>query len=173
MNSFQNFLIRAADFYLAAPTFFNWIGGLIVVVICATVWFAYWLGSKLSESSIAELKGKVEVLEQRFIFAKDRADAATKEATDTKADFEKLKQQIASHAPREILQNSASVLEINLDRLVSANNSTSDVLGYVSTGFDKHGQLKWRPIGETEKHLLDPLTAPQRPNTWVIKKDDD
>ncbi|MET4295934.1 hypothetical protein ABIB06_006860 [Bradyrhizobium sp. LB8.2] len=155
MNSFQTFLIKAADLYLSAPVFFNWVAGIVATGTIAVVWFAYWLGGKLSEGVVAELKGKVEVLEQRFGFAKDRADAAAKEAADTKTDFEKLKQEIANQAPRETLQNSAAVLEINFDRLLSANNSTSSVLGYVSTGFDK-GQLKWRPIGEDEKHLLAP-----------------
>jgi len=167
MDAFKDFLSKAADLYLAAPAFFNWAAPLIFAGICAVIWFAWWLGGKLSEGEIAELKGKVEVLDQRLNFAKDRADAATKEATDIKAEFEKLKKEIANQAPREILQNSAAVLEINLDRLVSANNSTSKTLGYISTGFDGRGQLKWRPVGEDEKHLLDPIAAPQ--GQWVIK----
>lgn len=172
MDAFSDFLIKAAQLYLSAPSFFNWAAPILVAAFAAIVWFAWWLGGKLSDGEIAELKGKVEVLEQRVAFAKERSDAATKEATDIKSDFEKLKQQIANQAPREILQNSASVLEINFDRLLSANNSTSSVLGYVSTGFDGKGQLKWRPVGEDEKHLLDPLTTPNQGN-WVIKKEDD
>lgn len=173
MDTFKDFVTKAAELYLAAPAFFNWAAPILVAVFAGIVWFAWWLGGKLSEGEIAELKGKVEVLDQRLAFAKDRADAATKEVTAAKADFEKLRQQISNQAPRETLQNSASVLEINFDRMLSANNSTSTVLGYVSTRFDRKGQLKWRPVGEDEKHLLDPLTAPQNPNTWVLKKEDD
>jgi hypothetical protein len=171
MNAFSNFMTKAAELYLAAPAFFIAAVPILITAVAGVVWFAWWLGGKLSEGEIAQLKGKVEVLDQRLSFAKDRADAAAKEATDIKIEFEKLKKEITNQAPREILQNSAAVLEINLDRLVSANNSTSSVLGYVSTGFDRSGQLKWRSVGEDEKHLLDPLTAPQ--GQWVIKPEDD
>jgi hypothetical protein len=111
-------------------------------------------------------------LEQRVSFGKDRADAATKEASDAKADFEKLKAQIANQAPRETLQNSADVFEGNLNRLLTANNSTATVLGFVSTGFNERGGLKWRPIGEDEKHLLEPISI-QEIQTKRLKKSDE
>jgi hypothetical protein len=136
------------------------------------IWLAFWLGGKLSESEIAELKGKVDVLGQRVSFGKERADAATKEAADAKADFEKLRGQIANQAPRETLQDSADLFEGNLNRLLTANNSTATVLGFVSTGFNKRGGLNWRPIGEDEKHLLEPISIPET-QTKKLKKSDE
>jgi hypothetical protein len=83
-----------------------------------------------------------------------------------------LKAQIANQAPRETLQNSADVFEGNLNRLLTANNSTATVLGFVSTGFNERGGLKWRPIGEDEKHLLEPISI-QETQTKRLKKSDE
>ncbi|MBH5397380.1 hypothetical protein HZZ13_06190 [Bradyrhizobium sp. CNPSo 4010] len=157
MDAFKDFLTKAGELYLAAPAFFNWAAPILVAAFAGIVWFAWWLGGKLSEGEIAELKGKVEVLDQRLNFAKDRADAATKEVAEAKAGFEKLKKEIAGVAPREKLQDSADVFEGNLNRLFSANNSTASALGFVSTGFDERGGLKWRKIEKHERHLIDPI----------------
>lgn len=70
MNAFQNFMSKAADLYLAAPIFFNWAAGVVFAIACGVIWFAYWLGGKLLEGQVAELKGKVEVLEQRVAFGR-------------------------------------------------------------------------------------------------------
>ena len=171
MDAFKEFLTKAAELYLAAPAFFNWAAPILVAVFAGIVWFAWWLGGKLSEGEIAELKGKVEVLDQRLNFAKDRADAATKEAAEAKAEFEKLKKEIADQAPRETLQNSADAFEGNFNRLLTANNSTATVLGFVSTGFNNRGGLKWRPIGEDEAHLLEPISSPEN-QKWLKKSDE-
>jgi hypothetical protein len=129
MDAFKDFMTKAAELYLTAPAFFNWAAPLLVACIGGLIWFAFWLGRKLSEGQIEQLKGKVEVLEQHVVFAKDRADDAIREATDTKANFETFTQKIDSQAPREILQNAREGLDQNFDRLLSANTSTATVLG--------------------------------------------
>jgi hypothetical protein len=56
MEAFKDFLTKAADLYLAAPAFFNWAAPILVAIIGGMIWLAFWLGGKLSEGEIAELK---------------------------------------------------------------------------------------------------------------------
>lgn len=156
MNAFNNFMTKAAELYLSAPTFFNWAAPLLLACIGGLIWLAYWLGGKLSEARIEQLKGKVEVLEQRFEFARDKADAASKEAADTKAKFEAFTQKIDSQAPREVILNAREAVGENIDRLLTANSSTTTALeGVISAGFDEHGKLKWRPMTQAERIRAD------------------
>jgi hypothetical protein len=159
MGAFKDFITKAAELYLTAPVFFNWAAPLLLACIGGFIWFAFWLGSKLSESQIEQLKGKAEVLEQRVVFAKDRADAAVKEANDTKAQLKTFMQKLDSvqkvdnQASREAVQNAKEALDHNIDRLLSANTSTATLLGRISTGFDEHGNLNWRPLTSDEAYL--------------------
>jgi hypothetical protein len=159
MDAFKDFITKATELYLTAPAFFNWAAPLLLACIAGLIWFAFWLGSKLSESQIEQLKGKAEVLEQRVVFAKDRADAAVKEAKDTKAQLNTFMQKvdnlqkIDSQAAREAVRNAREALDHNINRLLSANTTTATVLGHISTGFDEHGKLKWRPLTSDEAYL--------------------
>jgi hypothetical protein len=155
MNAFTNFLTKGAEFYLSAPIFFNWAAPLLLAGIGGIIWFAYWLGGKFADSEINGLKAQIAALDQRFNLAKDQTAISTKEATESKAQLERLKQQIENHAPLESLQNSTSLLEGNLIRMISANTAASESLGHVSTGFDEKGRLIWRPIRPDEEHLLE------------------
>lgn len=140
-------MIKAAELYLAAPDFFKWAVPSLLTLIGLVVWFAFWLGKKLSEGQIEQLKGKVEVLEQRLVFAKDRADTAIDEATETKAKFEAFTRKIDSQAPREVLQNAREAVDMNFNRLLTASSSTASVLGHLGTaGFDKHGKPVWQIV---------------------------
>ena len=154
MSDFQNFLTKAVDFYLTAPQFFNWAAPIIVGAIAGTIWLAYWLGGKFADAEINGLKAQVAALDQRFSLAKEQTVVSMKEATDSKGQLEKLRQEINNRAPIETLQNSSKVLDANLNRVLSANTAASEILGYISTGFDDRGQLKWRPIRPDEERLL-------------------
>ncbi|MFZ0764670.1 hypothetical protein [Bradyrhizobium sp.] len=46
------------------------------------------------------------------------------------------------------------------------------MLGFVSAGFNERGGMKWRPIGEDEKHLLEPLPIPESQKKWMKKADE-
>src|SRR5258708_7304086 len=157
MNAFPNFLTKGAEFYLSAPTFFNWAVPILLAGIGGIIWLAYWLGGKFADSEINGLKAQIAALDQRFSLAKDRTAISTNEATESRAQLERLKQQIENHAPLESLQNSTSLLEGNLIRMISANNAASESLGHISTGFDERGRLTWRPIRPDEKHVLEPV----------------
>jgi hypothetical protein len=146
MSDFPNFLTKAAELYLAAPLFFNWAAPIVVAIVGGLIWLAYWLGGKFADSEINGLKAQIAALDQRFNFAKDQVASSTKEATDVRSQLDKLKGQIAVHAPVEQLQNSTALLEGNLNRLLTANTAASETLTHRSTGFDEAGQLIWKPI---------------------------
>lgn len=154
MHAFTTVVTRGAEFYLSAPTFFNWAGPLLFVGISGVIWFAYWLGGKFADSEINGLKAQALVLDQRFSFAREQADLSTREATGLKAQLDSLKGQIEGHAPVPELQNSTSLIEVNLIRLIDANTAVSKSLGHVSTGFDSQGRLTWRPIRSDEAEEL-------------------
>jgi hypothetical protein len=154
MSDFQYFLTKAENLYQAAPQFFNWAGPIIAGAIAGTVWLVYWLGGKFADAEINGLKAQFAALDQRFSLAKEQTVVSTKEATDSKVQLDKLQHEINNRAPTETLQNSSKVLGANLNRVLSANTAASETLGYISTGFDGRGQLRWRPMRPDEEHLL-------------------
>lgn len=162
MDNFSAFLSKGAELYLSAPQFFNWVIPAFFAFVAGAIWLAYWLGGKFADAEVKGLKAHIGALDQRFSLAKEQTMVSTQEAVTTKTQLEVLKKQIEESAPREVLQNSRSVLEGNLNRVVSANNAASHSLGMVSVGFDERGQLKWRPILPGEAHLLEPLGPTKR-----------
>jgi hypothetical protein len=151
MGDLQNFLTKAAELYLAAPLFFNWAAPIVVAFISGLVWLAYWLGGKFADSEINGLTAQALVLNQHVSFAKDQAEISAKEATGLK---ETLNEQITRRATPIELQNSTSLIEGNLARLIGANTAASESLGHVSTGIDAQGRLTWRPIRPDEANEL-------------------
>jgi hypothetical protein len=172
----DKFLKASIDLYYSAPAFFNYSVPILVGGYIGFLWAGYGFGKWVQQSEIAGLKavndaGKAQndalksqndigkeralVMEERLKLAKEQQDISTKEASALKAQLEKLKAQIQSNAPQLELQNSTSVIEGNLNRLIGANTAASEALGYISIGFDGEGRLKWRPIrpDEEEKHF--------------------
>jgi hypothetical protein len=135
---------KGTDLYLVAPLFFNWAASIVLATISGLIWLAYWLGR--GNSAINGVWAHIFAVDQRFNLAKEQAALSTKEATNSKIQLEKLRQEIDNRAPTETLQRSTAVLDGNLNRLLTANTSVSKSLGQVSIGFDKNGQLIWRPI---------------------------
>ena len=149
METFKVFMIKAAANPLpAAPDFFKWAVPSLLTLIGLVVWFAFWLGKKLSEGQIEQLKGKAGGIRTTPRFAKDRADTAIDEATETKAKFEAFTRKIHSQAPREVLQNAREAVDMNFNRLLTASSSTASVLrDHAGTaGFDKHGKPVWQIV---------------------------
>jgi hypothetical protein len=142
MNAFLEFMKKAAELYLAAPVFFNWIGPLVVVAIGGLIWMAYWLGSKFAKAESDGLKAQIAALDQRFNFAKEQTLAAGKEIEDLKIELQKLKDQLAHNATPLELQNSTAMLDLKLNRALSANTASSDALSFRSIEFGK----AWTPI---------------------------
>jgi hypothetical protein len=190
----MGFVTAILDLYRLVPSFILWVIPTLVAGYVAFLWSGYALGKWVHQAEIAGLrsandaakaqnealkaqndvgKERALVMEQRLMLAREQQDISTKEATALKEQLEKLNAQIRSQASGFELQASANVIEGNLNRLMGANTAASEILGHISTGFDEKGQLKWRPIRGDEKYLLDPLTAPESKDTWVIKKDDD
>jgi hypothetical protein len=162
MDALKDFLTKAAELYMAAPAFFNWAAPIIVALIGGLIGVAYWLGGKFSESEVNGLKAQVALIDQRFNFAKEQLDLATTEASSLKTLIERLNRQVKGRAPALEVQNSTSLIEGNIGRLMGATGAASDWLGHVSTGFDDKGQLSWRPMRRDEAHLLGP-TGPTGP----------
>lgn len=154
MDGFTTFLTKGAEFYLSAPTFFNWAGPASAVGIGGVIWLAYWLGGKFADSEINGLRAQALALTQRVNFAKDQAEISTEEAAGLKARLDTLNKQIVRRATPMELQNSTSLIESNLVRLIGANTAASESLGHVSTGFDAQGRLTWRPIRPDEADEL-------------------
>jgi hypothetical protein len=146
MNAFLNFMTKAAELYLAAPMFFNWIVPTVVVAVGGLIWLAYWLGSKFAKAESDGLKAQIAALDQRFNFAKEQTSVAGREIEGLRAELQKLKEQIAHNATALELQNSTAILDGKLNRALSANTASSDALSFRSVGFDKTGQLVWEPI---------------------------
>jgi hypothetical protein len=154
MDDFQNFVTKAAELYSAAPLFFNWAAPIVVAFISGLVWLAYWLGGKFADSEINGLTAQALVLNQHVSFAKDQAEISAKEAAGLKARLETLNEQITRRATPVELQDSTSLIEGNLARLIGANTAASESLGHVSTGIDAQGRLTWRPIRPDEAEEL-------------------
>ncbi|QND70808.1 hypothetical protein [Tardiphaga robiniae] len=148
MNGFTNFLTKAAEFYLSAPTFFNWAGPVLVAIAGGIIWLAYFLGGKFAESEINGLKAQIAALDQRFSLAKEQTAEAAKEAADLKSSVEKLQVQIKNREPEEVLTRSSKLLDANVNRVLSANTAAQGYL--ISTGFNEKGVLRWRPMTEEE-----------------------
>lgn len=149
MDSFTNFLMKGADFYLSAPIFFNSAAPIAVAAFGGLIYLAYWLGCKFSQAENDGLKAQIAALDQRLNLAKEESAVAVKEADGLKVQVEKLEGQISSKAPTAEIQASAVLLRGNVNRLVSANNAVADL---VSVGFDEKGQLKWREIYQIKNH---------------------
>ena len=156
----DKFLKASVDLYNLAPGFFNYSVPLLVGGYGAFLWSGYGFGKWVQQSEIAGLKAandagvaqnealkaqndigkeRAVVMEERLKLAKEQQDISTKEAAALKEELEKLKRQIESRAPQFELQNSTSVIEGNLNRLIGANTAASNYLGPVSTGFDEKG----------------------------------
>ena len=65
MGDFQNFLTKGADFYLVAPSFFNWAAPIVVATIGGLIWLAYWFGGKFADSEINGQLAHIAALDQR------------------------------------------------------------------------------------------------------------
>ncbi|SDK27662.1 MULTISPECIES: hypothetical protein [Bradyrhizobium] len=148
MDALKDFLTKAADLYLAAPAFFNWAAPIFIAAIGGLIGLAYWLGGKFADSEINGLKAQMAALDQRFSLAKEQTAVSAKEASDLKSQLEKLQHQITNRESTEVLTESSRVLTTNLNRMISANNAAQGYL--VSTGFDKNGELSWRPMTKEE-----------------------
>ncbi|MBR1204477.1 MULTISPECIES: hypothetical protein [unclassified Bradyrhizobium] len=171
----DRFLKASVDLYYSAPGFFNYSIPILIGGYLGFLWAGYGFGKWVQQSEIAGLKatndaGKAQndalkaqndvgkeraiVMEERLKLAKEQQDISTKEAAALKNELGKLKGQIESRAPQLELQNSTSVIEGNLNRLIGASTAASHYLGHVSTGFDENGRLTWRPIRPDEEEKL-------------------
>lgn len=128
MNGIADFATKAVDFYLSAPTFFNWAAPLLLGAIGFLIWFAYFLGGKLSESENRGVKAENSAIEQRLKLAQEQAAISAKETEQLKTQVEALQKNIEDNASQFELQKSAAALDHNLNRIVSANEAAKFIL---------------------------------------------
>ena len=141
MDGFQSFMTKAAELYLAAPQFFNWLAPVLLALFGGSVWLAYWLGSKFSKAENDGLKAQLAVLAERLNLVKDQAAISSKEAADTKAQFDIVRRQVANQAPFKDLQSSTAALETTNRKACECQRR-----GFREPNTDKHRlRQRWQP----------------------------
>jgi hypothetical protein len=125
MNSFTNFLTKAAEFYLSAPSFFNWAAPIAFALLCVVIYGAYWLGTRLEGSSREALKAKAEALEERLKLARDRSDEAMQKAEDLKRELTDLKNAAEAGSSLVVTRETAAHLDLKATNLLQANTAVS------------------------------------------------
>jgi hypothetical protein len=118
---FPTLLTKAGDLYDVSPTFFNVSGGVVGSIfgaIVAATWFMRGYG----------LKGKIDILEERLVLAKEQQTVAQNLAETFKTELGNLREQTAKNAPFNDLQAATLHLDSTLRKLLTANNAVTSAL---------------------------------------------
>src|SRR5450432_1431461 len=87
MNAFQNFLEKAAELYLTAPIFFNWLFPSVFFLLCVIFYFAFWLGVKLEDAEKKGLKAQNEAVLAQLKLAEYQAMTLQKTIGEVQTDL--------------------------------------------------------------------------------------
>jgi hypothetical protein len=140
---FPKFFATAAELYGLWPSFFNWAAGLIIPIVFGLVTASWWMrglradaNEARAEANEAALKGQMGILEQRLALATEQQKASGREAEGFKKELAELKEKVVHDAPSEEIRLTVTNLEVQLGKLLTANNATTATL--TSPGL-------WRP----------------------------
>jgi hypothetical protein len=144
---FPKFFATAVELYDLWPSFFHWAAGLIIPIIGGLVFAGWWMrGFKAdanearlngrAEANEAALNGKIGILEQRLAFAAEQQTAAERVAEGFRNELDELKEKMAHDARPEDIRQTVTNLEVQLGKLLAANNATTTTL--TSPGLPAH-----------------------------------
>jgi hypothetical protein len=125
---FPELITKGVELYDLAPGLFNWIGAIIGGGYVSSVGGAWWLRGH-------GLKAEIGVLERQLSLAKDQNDAAKMEAANSKADIARMNEKITKSATLRELAASTAMLEVTIDKVISANDLVSGTLTPSGAGY--------------------------------------
>jgi hypothetical protein len=99
------------------------------LVVFAGVVFAGLVGWWLKGITIAGLKGRISVFEDRLKLAAEQAESAREAKDEVATEFETYKAEVAAKAEDAALGASAARVDGAILRFAAANNSLSEILG--------------------------------------------
>jgi hypothetical protein len=98
-------------------------------IVAPLIVFAGLVGWWLKGITIAGLKGRISVFEDRLKLAAKQAESARQAKDEVAAEFETYKAEVGAKAENSALGASAARVEGAIVRFAAANNSLSEILG--------------------------------------------
>lgn len=166
------------DAFIAAP-----IASLIFLVVGAVA--AWWFRGKTMGGERDALKAHIASLEERHRLAMDKMEEREAEKTRLEDELKKLREQIATNAPKQTLQTTSQMATAALARLSEFDDEMADFLGppirrftvipKAASGRMEEGARREMLLTALRKEYIEKYNALMKPGedppeSWVNKR---